>query len=311
MQTGAARSWVPWAVGIFSTLVVLGLIVVIFGSVSGEEFDPWRFRRQHYQFMQVPIVRWQIRPTRYDDITGPAEIAIGPIIGAPILPAFTVDGEDEPGEENDNGGKDGAADKVATKNIPSRWDLVETRRAGAAPWAGDAKILCDALDTRNHRYDSFWEVWTTKHPAAAKVLWPMVARTAQSRLYILIPDLLDIAAKQKEESKAGKNKKAKAVRQFSKDLERVIKSDSLKLANAFLNAKKPEQALQAYELVLEYEPDSKAAAEGVVSATAAIQSAEKSKAESTTGEVQEQQDSQVATPVAEVESEFSDDHFDK
>lgn len=284
IPTGAARSNLPWIVGILITLVVLTFIVAIFGSVSGEEFDPWRFRRQRYAFMQIPILRWQVRPTRYTDITSPTEIGIAAIIGAPPIPAVTVEGADEGEEVADDTTQN---DATAESNTPSRWDLVETRRAGTEPWAGDAKILCDSLDTKDHNYNAFWDGWITKHPDAAKVLWPVVARMAQARLYVLIPDLLEVALNQDD---------ATDVDSLSARLDRVVQNEGLKLAAALSSAKKHERALQAYELVLEYHPDSKIAADGVVTAKEAIESAKATAAES-----------QPSAPVAEVDSQSFDD----
>lgn len=281
-QSNTGRGVLPWAMGTLITIVVLTLIVVIFGSVSGEEFNPWTFRRQRYRFMQIPILRKQVLPTKYNDVTSSMEIAIATIIGAPPIPAFTVEGGDE--EEEEVGESETATTGADSETEKGRWHLVESRRAATELWAGDAKILCDSLDIRDHNRGFYWENWTTEHPAAAKVLWPIIARTAQAQLYVLIPDLLDIATNHTD------------VNQMTSDLNRVVENDSLKLAAAMLAGDKPSRALQAYELVLDYEPNSKTAASGLVAATAAIDAAKNADAGNKDGETK--------TPAAEVDSEF-------
>ena len=81
------------------------------------------------------------------------------------------------------------------KSPPKRWDLVAAHRGGQVWRTGDAQILCQYLDAWDHNNDltSYWETWTTDHPALAKVLWPEIATLARRELYFLIPGLFEKA----------------------------------------------------------------------------------------------------------------------
>lgn len=80
-KSNSGSGWLPKAIGALVTLIVLTLFVFIFGSVNGEEFNPWTFQRQSYKFVQIPLLRVQIMPTRYKSRTGAASNSIAPILG--------------------------------------------------------------------------------------------------------------------------------------------------------------------------------------------------------------------------------------
>ena len=69
-----------------------------------------------------------------------------------------------------------------------------TARRGASVVAtGDAQILCRYLDVDGDGGIKLWLQWSQQHPAAARVLWPSVARVARQELYVFVPDLFALA----------------------------------------------------------------------------------------------------------------------
>ncbi len=248
----------------------------IFGTIDGEEFNPWTFQRQHYRFTQIPILHWQIIPTRYTVTTKRVDRSIGRILGVsdpessyseedfgddpssaedtPDNQAATSSAEDEsntkPTTTTDNTPKKKASGKNIAATVLTRWDTIVARRLTSSEWTGDAKILCDALDTRDALGSFVWETWTTDHPKLANVLWPIVARTAQAQLYMITIDQLTLATKHTDPI------------QLEKELKSLIAKDALVLGDVLLADHHPDQAILAYDLVLAYNPDSSQAIQG-------------------------------------------------
>ena len=161
---GAGSGWLrafPFLVLTLMGILFLAILVAVFGMVQGEEFNPGTFERRYFRFYQIPLLRVQITPVRRDDHTESLESTIARQIRA-----------------------------SSATDAPSRWDLVFAERTGSQPWVGDAQVLCDYLDLKNHDRTRKWEQWHDSHPQLARVLWPLVAEVAQARWYPLIPELL-------------------------------------------------------------------------------------------------------------------------
>ena len=162
------RTWLA-RVGI-GLLVVLAaggfasFLVMQFGGVHGVEFNPHTFKRRSYSFYEIPLVGYQVRRIRHEDLTGPVEDFL--VQQKYVKPP---------------------------KKTPDVWHIVVGTRGTSAAQRGDAEILMDYLDTEDDSQTHLWITWSEKHPKLAAPFWAAVARLAQEDLYIYIPELFDIA----------------------------------------------------------------------------------------------------------------------
>jgi len=153
-------------IGIFLVLGVMGsgvLVVMIFGSVSGQEFSPAGFRRRTFQYYRIPLIGLQVSPIWRTPSTNELErhLSAARLIPPPAQPA-------------------------------TRWDLVEVQ-AAIKYHAGDALLLTRYLDTPTDEDELAWLTWTEEHPELAAVLWPAVADTTRRGNYVVVPDLMRLA----------------------------------------------------------------------------------------------------------------------
>ena len=155
---------IPFVIFTLIVFVVLVLMTMIFGQVSGEEFCPDTFERRRFHYYQIPILRIQVTGVSRED--------------AGIGMASTVADH---------------APNVVTNPTSKTWDLVSSSRVGAFEWLGDAKILCDLLTIRDANRKYAWEEWSETYPKLADAFWPVVADVAQAGSYILMPELFDLA----------------------------------------------------------------------------------------------------------------------
>jgi len=142
-------------------LILFALLVMMFGSVEGEEFSPQTFDRRRYTFYCVPFTRWQISPTFRTDYSSSLESKL-------------------------------RGDQLVRTSSPetTRWDLVSVGSSFGRDRAA-AALLTDILDG----YSAYgWEEWTDQHAARAKLLWPAVQETAELGAYELLPDLFELAS---------------------------------------------------------------------------------------------------------------------
>ncbi len=143
-------------------LFLLGVLVVLFGAVEGEEFSPQTFERRQYSFYCVPFTRWQISPTFRTSVASSLESKL-------------------------------RTDRLVntTTRGPATWDLMRVGGSLGRESAA-AGLLADFLDAGRLGYT--WEEWTDKNPARAKVFWPAVQEAAELGTYELVPDLFDFAS---------------------------------------------------------------------------------------------------------------------
>jgi hypothetical protein len=165
--TGTGRG-VYWLWGIVVTLglaVAVLIATLLFGQHGGEEFCPDTFTRRSFFYFQIPLVGIQVTPIFRDDTTNSLENYL-------IAGKFVT--------------------RTATDN--PRWDLVTALSAGSRVVRGDAEILCNYLDMADDNSRLVWQHWSDTNPEAAKVLWPVVAQLARQQLYLLLPELFELAS---------------------------------------------------------------------------------------------------------------------
>ncbi len=163
----AKRSGEYWLLGVLGGLgVVLAVLTatVLFGQHRGEEFCPNTFSRRTFFYFQIPLVGIQVTPIFRDDTTNSLENYL--VANNLIKTASTA---------------------------PLRWDLVRAFGVGSGAVRGDAEILSNYLDATDADGDLFWQKWSDKQGESAKLLWPPVAELARQQLYILVPELFELA----------------------------------------------------------------------------------------------------------------------
>ena len=246
---------IPYVIMAVVGLILLVLFVSIFGYVRGEEFSPEAFARREYSFYRIPFTSIQIRPTRHRSTSNFLERRIASDLKV-----------------------------VSTGHPTAKWDIVHSRQAQWEPYEGDAKILSDYLSLRNADGDLIWNIWTNEHQELADILWPTIADVAKARLYVLIPDILDIAANPVTPD------------QLKNDLQALIEREALEIAAKLQENEQHEFAIRAFDLALLY---------GQNPTEKAHKSREKSKQEVLSAGGTPQQ-LMPATPT-ELESSFTDD----
>jgi len=150
-------------------LAVLVYVTITLGHVRGEEIASETFQRRTFEYFQLPVIELQISGITRTDSTGDLE---NYLIDKKII-------------------------SVAKTKIPPdesiRWDLVRGNRFGTVFKRGEAEILCHYLDTHDADQKNVWVEWSKENPKLAKVIWPAVVSVAQQELYILVPELLELA----------------------------------------------------------------------------------------------------------------------
>lgn len=147
------------------TILLVGGVILIQGSVSGTEFAPSHFQTRTFSFHEIPFLHLQITPVKRKIVANPAARQVR-TAGYITTPRGTP---------------------------PNTWHLVSISR-GPSTTPALASLLTDALELGVGQ--QFWQSWTTKHPKSAAVLWPRVQQLAQRELYVLIPELLQLARTQ-------------------------------------------------------------------------------------------------------------------
>lgn len=158
-----------WVIVLLSAIpvVLFGcLLVLLAEEVRGTDFSPSRFCRRGWEFHRIPWLNIPITATVYS--REPHE-----------LDAFLRQKKLVSGTSSSDLMGDGLDD----------WVLVRARSVNRE-WKGDAAILAEILDEQTENGKSIWLQWSRRHPQAAAILWPVVAETAASGLYYLIPKQL-------------------------------------------------------------------------------------------------------------------------
>lgn len=156
-----------WVLVVGALIIVLFLtgVVAMFGRVGGREFSPTHFETRSFWFVEIPVLQLQVMPIRRTSQISRLStyLATSGLIQRPHGPA-------------------------------AEWHLVELGRF-AAQRPADAKLLTDFLEHRRGvgTGDLYWYQWSTEHPELAAILWPEVQKLAERELYLLVPELFQIA----------------------------------------------------------------------------------------------------------------------
>lgn len=178
-KKNSGRVWRVFAVTLVCSgvAVMLGLVILLFGSVSGTEFSPTHFETRRFSVREIPWLQIQISPIHRSSLPSAttryliAQSLIHPVSGP-----------------------------------PKEWHLVELTRGGIRQSEADAKLLTDQLELvayprqTSSQSNEFWHDWSIDQPAKAKVLWPAVQKLAVRELYILIPRLFSSAVDAADEA---------------------------------------------------------------------------------------------------------------
>jgi hypothetical protein len=158
--------WTLWSVlGVLAAVGVVSLATLWFGAVHGVELNPYTLARRSYFFYEIPLIRWQIRGIKREDVS-----------------CFVADHLEK--------------EKYVTpvKGAPNVWHVVTGYRGVRAVTIGDADILVRYLEAQDGDDYHIWVKWSEQHPKLAKIFWPAVSRLAQEEDYVHIPELFDLAA---------------------------------------------------------------------------------------------------------------------
>jgi hypothetical protein len=142
---------------------LIAAVILIKGNVSGIEFAPSHFQTRSFSFYEIPFLHLQITPVNRKTTTNKTarQIRTSAWINAPRGQA------------------------------PSNWHIVELSR-GPTRTPAIASLLVETLDLSDSS-GLFWHQWNQDHPQRAAILWPIVQRLAERELYVLIPELLQLA----------------------------------------------------------------------------------------------------------------------
>ncbi|MCI0361612.1 MAG: hypothetical protein L0211_24275 [Planctomycetaceae bacterium] len=156
--------WTGWAVlGLLGTGVILGLVILIFGSVWGVELNPHTLARRSYFFYEIPLVHWQVRGIKREEV---GSVAVDFLEREKYV--------------------------AAAKGAPDVWHVVTGYRGMRQVKLGDADILVRYLEAEDSDDYHLWVKWSEQNPNLAKVFWPAVSRLAQEEEYVHIPELFDL-----------------------------------------------------------------------------------------------------------------------
>ncbi len=143
--------------------LVLFVIVKTQGYVSGREFSPTHFQQRDFSFYEIPLIQLQITPIKRKGSTPQTAVYL----------------------------RQNSLIKTYT-GVPKIWHLVSISRGLTGSTPADANLLLDQLNLRSSG-DAYWRKWSMDHAKHAQVLWPVVQKLSQRELYILIPELFELA----------------------------------------------------------------------------------------------------------------------
>ncbi len=171
-KSSARRKWPRWLVwtgwsvlGVLVAMALTSLATLFFGAVHGVELNPYSLARRSYFFYEIPLIRWQVRGIRREDV---GSIVVDFLEQQKYLPP--------------------------AKTAPNVWHVVAGYRGARTVTIGDADILVRYLEAQDGDDYHIWLKWSEEHPKLAKVFWPVVSRLAQEEEYVHIPELFELAA---------------------------------------------------------------------------------------------------------------------
>ena len=213
-QSTSKKNSRGWRIAVYVSVFLgvaatLGLIVLLFGQVSGVEFSPSRFETRRFTVREIPWLKIQVTPIRRTTSQSAtaryllAQSLIQPLKAPmPTKPAPTK----PPSAPNAVADSKAVDDPKTSKNVaapsanpttpPDPWHLVQLTRGGVDTQPADAKLLTDQLEAYGFNASQnkeHWHQWSINEPAKAKVFWPIIQRLAVRELYVLMPPLFALA----------------------------------------------------------------------------------------------------------------------
>lgn len=159
---GSLLSRIIFGAFLLMILAAVGtLILLIFGRCTGEEFSSTDFSRRTFYYFRIPLVKFQVTPLVRTD---KSSVLVNYLQTNQLIPQ----------------GK-------------KKWKLASHRVGGSHPYEADELILARYLEQRNNGYDLRWLKWSQNNPKLARAFWPIVWRVANEDLYVLIPELFQLA----------------------------------------------------------------------------------------------------------------------
>ncbi len=155
---------VVWGVLSVAGVALASFVIVnIFGRVHGLEICAETLERRSFMFLEIPLIRIQVRATQHIDLTGDLEkhLAAQNFVQQPP-----------------------AAKKT--------WHVIHVGGFMGIRH-GDPQILVRYLDARNSNQELAWLEWTKAHPTLAPFIWKGVCDLALAGEYTTIPDVLEMA----------------------------------------------------------------------------------------------------------------------
>ncbi len=185
---------------------VIWVFIWLFGTVRGQEFSPNRFVRRDFSYCQIPFFGKQITPVSFSK----------PWRGTTALETHLR--------------TSGYLSSVRSKAV--RWDIITISEPGRPNDKGDAEILTKYLDQPGAVGGESWLDWSKnkQHAEIAATFWPLVAELAYHELYILLPDVFDMA------------RRSSSVDEFLATVHRQIPQAIRKVAEAEKLSGEPERS---------------------------------------------------------------------
>lgn len=163
-QTRSTRSTILIIVAVGGIVLFFGFFIVIgFGVVVGDEFEPYSAQHRSFTYYEIPFIHVPISPVVQS-------------VSRPPLEQHLV----RKGYWPIRKGK--------------RWDLAAVARGGLQEEA-DVQVLMEYLTAGEMTGDQYWLDWTKRHKATAKELWPEVALLGRLDLYPYVAVLFEAADK--------------------------------------------------------------------------------------------------------------------
>jgi hypothetical protein len=178
--------------------LLFAFFVLMFGKVEGVEFSPSRFQTRHFSVHEIPWLKIQVSPIRRTTSqSATARYLLAQSLIQPLSPTATTATQPrlQPAKDGKPASVPPTASPAAT-TAAEPWHLVTLTRGGIESRPADAKLLTDQLE--NPRFNQvqsndYWHDWSSREPAKAKVLWPVIQKLAFRELYILMPTLFAFA----------------------------------------------------------------------------------------------------------------------
>jgi len=198
LRLSPALRWVLLWTG--SLVAVTVIMTFLAGKVTGVEFSPTHFQIRSFSFYEIPLFGLQVTPIERS--TRPASVT-NYLISQNAL-------QIPPGP-------------------PAKWHLVQIQRGFQAPALADAEILTSRLELEGYG-DMYWDRWSREHRATAALFWPIVQRLAERELYLILPELFQLAERETEPAV------------FQQEIDRVLPLAYQQLAEDLFEANQPELA---------------------------------------------------------------------